>query len=347
MKSIILYIVVILCITNVLSSNYTSKDFYNSIKNMPVDKQFNLWASFNRKDYASKEEEKQLKFNNFKENLNFINEQNSKNESFTLGLGPFSDLSFEEFNDLFSNPTPKPNATEVKKEPTLSKEPFQPFETKDWSMYFDIKDSKQCFSGADAVASLMEFNLKKSLNVSSILSAQSYIDCYFSGCKNFGVKSVLEFYEKNGAYEEKDYPFTGDKGICFFQRESISNKCDFTPPFATIQSSKELHLEKAEDYIKILNQQPMLVNMYITPEIQNYRGGIMPKQGSGISHDNILPVIVVQMTDKFVKLLPSFGKSYGENGYLRIEYDRSEYSGRISLEGYGQFIIEKIKLTKP
>ena len=345
MKNIIAYIVAILIITNVITSNYTSKEFYNSIKNMPVDKQFNLWASFNSKDYVSKEEEKQLKFNNFKENLHFINEQNSKNESYTLGLGPFSDLNYEDFKNLFSNPIEKPNAAEIIKETTLNKEPFLPFETKDWSMYFNIKDSKQCFSGADSIVSLMEFNLKTSLNVNTSLSAQSYVDCYLSGCQNYGANSLLEFFTKNGAYEEKDYPFTGEKGVCFFQRETISNKCDFTPPFATIQSSKEINLNNADDYIKILNQQPILIYLVITPEIQNYRGGVLPKQSSSLSQDKRLPVILVQMTDKFVKLLPSFGKSYGENGYLRIEYARSEYSNRISL-GYGQYIIEQVKLNK-
>ena len=61
--------IAILCINGILLSNYTSKHFYDSIQNMTVEKQFNLWASFNNKDYASKEEERQSKYENFKENL--------------------------------------------------------------------------------------------------------------------------------------------------------------------------------------------------------------------------------------------------------------------------------------
>lgn len=340
------YLLTHLLILKVLTSNYTHKDFYNSIKSMPIEKQFNLWAEINKKDYTQKVEEKQLKFNAFKNNLDYINEQNNRNKGFSLGLGPFSDMTFEEFKGLFSNTDTEQKSNTLQNMNTISSSDEKPIDftnSVNWESYFNVKDSKNCFSGAESVVSLMEFFLKKDFNVQTRLSSQSYVDCYLSGCKNFGINDLINFFKENGAYEEKDYPFTGEKGVCFFQRDIISNKCDFTPPFARITGSEETSFNKFEDFYELLNKKPFILKMFLTRDIQNYTGGILDYTEVALNVES-LPMILVEITDQYFKLLPSFGKSYGENGFVKIGYKYKK--GYFHFGAYSQYQVTGAKLER-
>lgn len=340
--------ILILLILNALTSNYTHKDFYNSIKSMPIEKQFNLWADFNNKKYTHNVEEKLLKLEAFKNNLNYITEQNTKNKDYSLGLGPFSDMTFEEFKGLFSDTDEskiniKSQDTEDTEETNelspLDKGPFT--NSVNWEFYFDAKDSKKCFTGGESVVGLMEFLLEKDFNVSAKLSSQNYIDCDYFGCL-FSSDALLNFFKNTGAYEEKDYPFTGEKGICLYQRDILSNKCDFTPPYAKLSGFSRTNFDTFEEYYNMLNKKPYIISLFVNRKIQNYTGGILEYIED--LKDKSIPMILVEITNKYFKLLPPFGKRYGENGFIRIGYKYKKDYFRIG--AYSQYQVTGVILEK-
>ena len=57
---------------------------------------FNKFIQKYKKNYAS-ETEYAKRFDIFKKNLNFINQHNKKNSSFTVAMNKFGDLSLEEW----------------------------------------------------------------------------------------------------------------------------------------------------------------------------------------------------------------------------------------------------------
>jgi hypothetical protein len=67
------------------------------IESKPTKEKFKLWHLFFGKTYDLNSETALRKYRNFKSNLKYIAKRNSEQTELVLGLGPFSDLSFEEF----------------------------------------------------------------------------------------------------------------------------------------------------------------------------------------------------------------------------------------------------------
>lgn len=82
-------------------------------------KHFQVWKKKNGREYSSYEEEVK-RYEIFKSNLKYIREKNSKRNSvneYRLGLNKFSDLSYEEFSNIYlrvkEDPIIKGNHKEV------------------------------------------------------------------------------------------------------------------------------------------------------------------------------------------------------------------------------------------
>ncbi|KAI3762984.1 hypothetical protein L1987_53429 [Smallanthus sonchifolius] len=82
-------------ITNTSSSSWRTDDEVNDM--------YLSWVLKHGKNYHTLEE-KEKRFQIFKDNLNYIEHHNSGDHSYKLGLNKFSDMSVEEYRLLYTRP---------------------------------------------------------------------------------------------------------------------------------------------------------------------------------------------------------------------------------------------------
>lgn len=73
------------------------------LESLPAKQQFKLWHYAFDKPYDLNSDMAIQKYKTFKSNLKIIKEENAKTSDYKLGLGPFTDLSAEEFLETYAN----------------------------------------------------------------------------------------------------------------------------------------------------------------------------------------------------------------------------------------------------
>lgn len=104
------------------TSHKLHKQVMEHIETQPTKTMFKLWHyAFNR-DYDINSEIGLQKYKIFKDNVKFIKEENAKNLGYTLGLGPFTDRTFEdvEKNILTYKPKDLPAPEEIARRRKMS-----------------------------------------------------------------------------------------------------------------------------------------------------------------------------------------------------------------------------------
>lgn len=97
MKVIFLLVTVFVCV----NSELIHHQLMNLIISRPTKDAFKLWHYQSQKTYDINSEIGLQKFSVFKDNVSYINYKNSEVTEYKLGLGPFSDLTFEEFSQTY------------------------------------------------------------------------------------------------------------------------------------------------------------------------------------------------------------------------------------------------------
>ncbi len=352
-----LFIKCVALLFTLISSKLSHKDFLESIKHLSSEKQFSLWAFYHGKEYDTNEIEANKRLQIFTSNLEFIKKENSKNLGYTLGLGPFTDLTFEEFSSIF-----RKSDVILKKNEGIYNDDVNPNPkpTKDWSDHFVVKDYKNCDSGNEAALSLIEFQLRQKYNDITELSSQNWVDC-ISGCQYFGFNNLLKSLKETGAYPLEEYPFTGKLGVCKAnERYDTANKCDKTDPYVVFDNEKLIcnfmddykngsKVCKLTEYESILNKSPYATVILITPEVQHYTFGVLEvncKTGNNRDKTEVIGVVTA-MDKESAKILLPFGNSYGERGFLRMKRQTKSKSVHDRLcgpEGYAYTISEVKKV---
>lgn len=99
-----------LLLLSMTSCHPMHEEMMNLIETKPNKEKFKLWHLFYGKTYDLNSETALRKYRSFKDNLKYIAKRNAEQTDLVLGLGPFSDLSFEEF--LAENPPIKDTVDE-------------------------------------------------------------------------------------------------------------------------------------------------------------------------------------------------------------------------------------------
>ncbi|GFY86580.1 cysteine proteinase1 [Actinidia rufa] len=170
--------------------------------------------------------ERERRFEIFKDNLKFIDEHNSENRSYKVGLNRFADLTNEEYRSLFLGAR-----TDAKRRFMKSKGVSQRYmvrggdrlpESVDWresGAVAPIKDQGRCgscwaFSTVAAVEGINQIVTGEMIR----LSEQELVDCdrtYDAGCNGGLMDYAFEFIINNGGIDtEEDYPYRGVDGTC-------------------------------------------------------------------------------------------------------------------------------------
>ncbi|KAL8128053.1 low-temperature-induced cysteine proteinase-like [Apium graveolens] len=292
---------------------------------------FESWLVKHGKSYNALGE-KQKRFQIFKNNLLYIDEQNLVDDkSFKLGLNKFADLTNEEYRSQYTGMKSKGLRKKVSKKSgryaTLAGESVP--ESVDWredGAVAAVKDQGSCgscwaFSTISAVEGINQIATGKLIT----LSEQELVDCdrsYNEGCNGGLMDYAFEFIINNGGIDtDVDYPYTGRDGKCDQYRKNA--KVVTIDSYEDVPAYDELALKKAAAY------QPISVAIEAGGrDFQFYESGIFTgKCGIALDHGVVVVGYGTENGKDYWIVRNSWGAEWGEKGYLRMERGISSKSG--------------------
>jgi len=280
----------------------------------------------------------------FEANLLKIKTHNSQSPapSWTMGVNQFADLTSAEFKVMTAGRA-KPSTANLDQADGLSASERATFQKHhandvavdalptevDWrtkNVVSAVKNQGGCgscwaFSTAETVESAIAIATGKA---PLVLSEEELVDCMpnpdacggTGGCEGATQPEGFAFVSKNGMASEKGYPYTGKDGKCK----------TFTPEVApgTIASYVAL---PSNNYTALMNAVANVGPIAISADAepwQMYEGGVYSEKcGSDIDHAIQLvgygTAKAVFKSKDFWLVRNSWGASWGEHGYIRIE----------------------------
>ncbi|OAY33730.1 cysteine proteinase COT44 [Manihot esculenta] len=305
----------------------------NEIINM-----YNWWLSKHGKTY-NKLGEREERFEIFKDNLRFIDEHNSKNRSYKVGLTRFADLTNEEYRAMFLGTKSDPKRRVIKAKNPSRRYAFKATDelpdSVDWrkeGAVNPIKDQGSCgscwaFSTIAAVEGINKIVTGELIS----LSEQELVDCdrtYDAGCNGGLMDNAFQFILKNGGIDtEQDYPYLAVDGTC--DPVKVNNKAVTIDGFEDVIPFDEKALQKA-----VANQPVSVAIEASGMPLQFYQSGVFSGEcGSALDHG---VAIVGYGTDEtgmdYWIVRNSWGRDWGENGYIRIQRNVIDtYTGKCGI----------------
>ena len=278
-----------------------------------IDQLWIQWKQQNGKSFGTNSEE-EYRFSVFKQNHAIVQNSNSQNRSFTLGLNKFADLTNLEFKAQYLGTKVPAQKNNIKHIPYTSKDHV------DWRgiAVSDVKNQGHCgscwaFSTTGAVEGLYGVNNPYKLQKS--FSEQQLVDCARgiwnnNGCNGGLMDQAFNYIMKYGITEESQYEYTAMDGQCKYT--SDMKAFEFSS-YVDVPADDNNALKSA------VAQAP--VSVAIEGEyIKLYTGGIFDNWECGNHLDHgVLVVGYGSEGDKdFWIVKNSWGSSWGEIGYVRF-----------------------------
>ncbi|KAL8030018.1 hypothetical protein ABFX02_14G260500 [Erythranthe guttata] len=289
------------------------------------------WMAEHGKSYnAIGEKEKRLEI--FKDNLRYIDEQNAiENRTYKLGLNRFADLTNDEYRKTFlgSRPDGKRRLTGRKSDRYAPKVGDALPDSIDWrekGAVVPIKDQGSCgscwaFSTITAVEGINQIATGELIS----LSEQELVDCdrsYNQGCNGGLMDYAFQFIIKNGGIDsDQDYPYKGRDAKCDQTRKNA--KVVSIDGYEDVPVSDEKALQKAAA------SQPISVAVEAGGrDFQLYNSGIFSgKCGVELDHGVSVVGYGTEKGKDYWIVRNSWGVSWGEKGYLRMERNVASKDG--------------------
>ncbi|CEO98669.1 unnamed protein product (mitochondrion) [Plasmodiophora brassicae] len=290
----------------------------------PHQSLFEEWRNTFKKEYHTFEEYAH-RMKVFLQNHRHIESHNAAGHSYTLRANHFADLTHDEFKARYNLGKPILKKTSAKTV-DLSGQINVP-ESQDWTekgAVTPVKDQGQCgscwsFSTTGATEGANYIKHKKLVS----LSEQQLVDCSGpegdhgcdGGLMDFGFEYIIK---EGGICTEASYPYEAQDDTC------RADKCTDVvkvSSFVDVDQYNERALKAA------VAQQPVAVAIEADQlSFQFYDSGVMTGEcGTSLDHGVLVVGYGEDNGVKYWKIKNSWGDSWGEDGYIRIE--RSESKG--------------------
>lgn len=279
------------------------------------EKSFLSWMRNNNQFFTG--EEYQLRFGIFLTNARMVRAHNSASNKFKVSLNQFAATTPTEYSSLLSL-----KITDSKRPSQKSNRPLKSsmFDWRDKGVVNEIKNQGNCgacwaFSAVQTVESvdaILTGNLQS-------FSEQSLVDCnfYCIGCDGGNPYVALAYIasEQDGKFNlESEYAYTGVDGKCQFD---LYSKVGSLSDYLSIVKNDEDDLAT-----KLEENGPASVCIDATAwSFQLYSGGIYDEKACSPEYLNHAVGCVgfgVEGDTKYWIVRNSWGKSWGENGYMRM-----------------------------
>ncbi|WMV57063.1 hypothetical protein MTR67_050448 [Solanum verrucosum] len=281
--------------------------------------------------------EKDKRFQIFKDNLNYIDEQNSvPNQSYKLGLTKFADLTNEEYRSIYLGTKSSGDRRRLSKNKSdryLPKVGDSLPESVDWrdkGVLVGVKDQGSCGScwAFSAVAAMESINAIVTGNLIS-LSEQELVDCdksYNEGCDGGLMDYAFEFVINNGGIDsEEDYPYKERNDVCDQYRKNAK--------VVKIDSYEDVPVNNEKALQKAVAHQPVSIALEAGGrDFQHYKSGIFTgKCGTAVDHGVVAAGYGTENGMDYWIVRNSWGAKWGEKGYLRVQRNIASSSGLCGL----------------
>ncbi|XP_044750102.1 procathepsin L-like [Coccinella septempunctata] len=265
--------------------------------------------------------ELQRRFSIFKENLEKFEAHNKLyaegKVGHFLGVGPFADMTHEEFANRFGT-----NIEEIDDSEFTLYTPLN--NTYDIPAAFDwknipncvqrVKDQGQCSScWAFAAAAALEAQYGLANHADVELSEQALVDCSNDygnfGCNGGLATRAFSYVMNNGIPTAASYPYTAYDGTC-----QPFNSVMKIKSFMTIPSDESAMLDA------LWNQGPIAVSIDALGMIKDYSGGVLydTQCTTSTNHAVLVTGFGTEKGQDFWNIKNSYGPHWGESGFLRL-----------------------------
>jgi len=252
----------------------------------------------------------------FEANVAFIETENAKGNSYTLGVNQFSHLTNDEFKAQFTGA--KGGSVVGSDDAHLGElEIGERASSIDWStnsaVVNPVKNQGQCGScWAYSAVGTVESAYAIAAGRLGSYAEQQLVDCSHnggsSGCNGGWNQYGIQYIGQTGIASETSYPYRARNGQCRASSVSKALPAGAVAGYNTVRASTT-GLESA------LNSSPVSVTVDADSTWQSYRSGVL-SEGCRGSVDHA--VIAVGYDGNSFKIRNSWGSSWGERGYVRV-----------------------------
>ncbi|PIN18853.1 Cysteine proteinase Cathepsin L [Handroanthus impetiginosus] len=294
------------------------------------------WMAQYKRSYESKEE-RQKRFEIFKENVEYIESFNRDGKhTYTLGINEFADLIKEEFLSKYAR-NYKPSSFQSSMSSSFKYENVKHVPLERAKCCYAHREPRtmrknicHIYSGScwafSAVAAI-EGIAKIRSSVLASLSEQHILDCNAAaeGCLGGRMEPVYEFVMQNGGLaSDTDYPYQTSKGTC---RVNVPSSLA-----VTITGYERVPPNSETAMLLAVTNQPVSVAID-SSLFQFYQGGVLTGPCGNIRTHAVTAVGYGTSEDgaKFWLFKNSWVPNWGEEGYVRLQRDIDAIEGMCGL----------------
>ncbi|KAI3456183.1 hypothetical protein Pfo_012846 [Paulownia fortunei] len=299
-----------------------------------MTKKHNEWMARFQRVYEN-DEEKAKRYQIFKERVEYIESFNrAGNRTFVLGLNEFSDLTREEF--MASRTGYIKPSNQIAPENTSFRYAYVTDipSSMDWrekGAVTDIKNQEQCgccwaFSAVASVEGIHQITAGKLIS----LSEQQLLDCNTEnyGCNGGYMEIAFNYIKQKGITAYENYPYQGYQGNC-------NSQASASKPIVMISNYETVPHNSESALLKAVANQPVSIGIDAGCDaFMNHQAGIFTENcGTHLNHAVTLVGYGIDKSTgmKYWLAKNSWGTSWGENGYIRLQRDVDAAEGLCGL----------------